>query len=321
MDETNDVVVAPEVVDEGKVNDGKVDMTGAGADNRPASQAEETAGQDTSGKDVKTTPEAEVATEDSGDKEIEDALKKGADIPYERFHSWNEGKVALKTENGTLKAENEGMAELLNNPSVFKAVLQGKGITDPKILAEKMKEAGFEVDEQTDKTEDELFNDFSKGLDLNSPKDWFKLMKRMNEYYVQEGIKPIEGKLSNKEVQEWVSSQESEAKKVAKDNYGLEYGISGKDEGNPNTAIGKMSAYLSKHPEDARLGHVKILRLALSEDGVKLGEKKGEAKEKQRNDSLKRSAMEDDAQTGKDELPNKDMSVSQLMAWRRTHGK
>jgi hypothetical protein len=316
MEEVNDVAVDTQVVDE-KVNDGKVDMTGAGADTAKGSSPEGTAGLDKSGKDVKTGAK-EADSEANPDDEVVDD---GNPIPYERFKKVNEQKNKFKADYENLSAENEGMAELLNNPIVFKAALQAKGITDPKILASKMKEAGFELDEKTDQTEDELFNEFSKGLDLNSPKDWFKMMKRMSEHYAQESVKPVMGKLSSKDVQEYLSTQEAEAKKVAKENFGLEYGISGKDEGNPNTAVGKMYAYLSKHPEDTKLGHVKILRLALSEEGVKLGEKKGEQKEKDRQKMLRSSAMEDDAQVVKEGQPDSTWSVPEIMAWRRKNGK
>ncbi len=299
------------------VNDGKVNMAGAGADTAEDSSTKGTAGLDESGKDVKTSTKDAASDVDQDDKVIDD----GKPIPYERFKKVIEQKNASKTESESLRVENEGMAELLNNPLVFRAVLQGKGITDPKILAEKMREAGFELDEKTDQTEDELFNEFSKGLDLNSPKDWFKMMKKMSEYYAQESVKPVMGKLSNREVQEWISSQETQAQKIAKEVYNLEYGVSGKDESNPNTAIGKIWKYLEKHPEHARLGHATLIHLALAPEGAKLGEQAGIKKEKQRQIDLKSSAMEDDAQAAREGSPDANWSVPELMAWRRKHGK
>jgi hypothetical protein len=118
-----------------------------------------------------------------------------------------------------------------------------------------------------------------------------------------------------------VSKWTGEAKKLAEDVYKLPYGEKGKDENNVNTAIGKMNAYLDKYPEDAKLGHVKILRLAMADEGFKIGEKKGVEKEQARHDKLRRSAMEDDAQVTKEGTPQSDWSVSEIMSWRRKHGK
>lgn len=315
-EETTDVAVETETV-----NDGKVSMDRSDSETDMDSSTEKTETQDTSGKDAKTASEDVSSDEGQEDKELEEALKKeGAPIPYERFKQWNEKSKTLKSELATLKAEQGEVAELLNDPNVFKAVLQAKGITDPQILAQKMKEAGFETGiEPTEKKV--LFKKLSEGLDLTKQDDWFEMMERMVKHYGKEVLSPIERKLNEKEVQAYIESQETEAKKLSKDTYGLEYGVAGKDESNPNTAVGKMWKYLEKHPEDAGLGHTKILRLALADEGVKLGEEKGKKKELDRQKSLKSSAMEDDAQVGKDEVPSADWSVSKLMAYRRKYGK
>lgn len=302
------------VVDGGQT--GKVSME---ADDT-AESSTETEGQDTTGQVDKTNSEGQDAAEEgTDDKEMDEALKKGQSIPYERFKQWNEKSKTLKSELDTMKAENEEVAELLNNPEVFKSVLKAKGITDPNILSQKMKEAGFETEESIPKKE--LFRKLGDGLDLTTQEGWFEMMERMVGHFSKEAIQPIEQKLTQKEVQSYVESQESEAKKLSKETYGIEYGVSGKDEKNINTAVGKMAAYLSKHPEDARLGHVKVLRLALADEGVKLGEKKGLQKEKERLRSLKTSAMEDDAQVTRDGSPNSEWSVSEILAWRRKNAK
>ena len=311
MEDVKDVAVETEEI----VNDGKVSMDIEDSETSEDSSAEETEGQDESGKDEKTSSEDVLSKEDPDDKVVDD----GRPIPYERFKSVIDKKNSIKTEFETLKAENEEIGEILNNPIVFKAVLQAKGITDPKILADKMREAGFESKDEVPKKE--LFKQLSQGLDLTTQDGWFEMMERIFQHYSKSALEPIEKKLNEKETQSYIIAQETEAKKISKDVYGIEYGESGKDEKNPNTAVGKMSAYLSKHPEDARLGHVKILRLALAEEGVKLGEKKGITKEKERNTRLKVSAMEDDGQVVKDGTPNASWSVSEIMAYRRKHGK
>jgi hypothetical protein len=182
-----------------------------------------------------------------------------------------------------------------------------------------MKEAGFDV--SADTPESELYNKFSEGLNLNTQEGWFKAIQRAIQYFGQEQLKPITQKLSEREKQEMVSKWTGEAKKLAEDVYKLPYGEKGKDENNVNTAIGKMNAYLDKYPEDAKLGHVKILRLAMADEGFKIGEKKGVEKEQARHDKLRRSAMEDDAQVTKEGTPQSDWSVSEIMSWRRKHGK
>ena len=300
------------------LNDGKVDMTPdseTGAD----SSTDKTEAQGTSGQDEKTTDKGVSPEAGQEDKEIEEAAKSGNPIPYERFKQVYEGKKALKAEFESLKAEQQEAMELLNDPNVFRAVLQAKGITDPKVLEAKMKEAGFNEGEK--KTEGDMYKHFAEGLDLTKQESWFKVMERMVKHFSKEAISPIERKLTEKDVKSYIETQETEAKKIAKDVYGLEYGTTGKDEGNINTAIGKMWKYLEKNPEDSRLGHVKILRLALADEGIKLGEQKGVKKEKERHQSLKQSAFEDDAQVGKDETPNSDWPVSKIMAWRRKYGK
>lgn len=243
-----------------------------------------------------------------GQDDESELTKAGKPIPFERFKQFVEKRNSMKTEL-------EGIRAFLDKPEVFRAVLQAKGVTDPKVLDQKMKEAGFEVKEE-EESEDKLFEKFSEGVDLTKKTGWFKVMQRMSQYFAKEAIKPIEGKLSEGEVSKWIGSQESEAKKLA-EGMDISYGESGKSEGDANTAVGVMAKYLNEHPEDAGLGHVKVLRLALSEKGFKLGKEQGKKEAKKRNDNLKRSAMEDDSQVTKEGAPNSTWSVGEIMAWRR----
>ena len=249
------------------------------------------------------TEEAEGQDEDA------ELIKTGKPIPFERF------KQTIEKKN-SMKAELDGIKSLFDRPEVFRAVLQAKGITDPKVLDEKMKEAGFEVEDKEEESEDELYKKFSEGVDLTKKDGWFKVMARMSQHFAKESIKPIESKLSDARVNEWIGTQEAAAKKIAE---GLEipYGVSGKDEGNVNTAVGMMSKYLTAHPEDSALGHAKILRLAMSEKGFSLGKEQGKKEAKKRNDNLRRSAMEGDSQVTREGTPDSNWSVAELMAWRR----
>lgn len=261
--------------------------------------------QGTKGTEGKETEGAEGQE----DEELE-LVKTGQPIPFERFKQFIEKK-------NSMKSELEGIKALFESPEVFRAILQSKGVTDPKILDEKMKEAGFEVEETKDeKSEGELYKKFAEGLDLSKQDSWFRIVQRMAEHFAKETVKPIEGKLSDAKVTEWVGVQEAEAKKIA-EGFDMTYGESGKDEGNVNTAVGMMAKYLNEHPEDTGLGHVKILRLAISEKGFKLGKEQGKKDAKKRNEGLRRSAMEDDTQVTKEGSPDSTWSVAEIMAWRR----
>mgnify|MGYP001581959229 CR=1 FL=1 len=272
---------SPEQEAGGKPKTGEVDKT----------QAAE--GEDTEGN------EGEPEVDEEGE-----LLKSNQPIPFKRFKSFVDKRNAERQEFSNLKG-------LLENPDIFRAVLKSKGVTDPKILDEKMKEAGFEIEESPD-TKQNLYKKVTEGLDLAKQESWFTAFERM----FKELSKPIEDKLSQKEVGEWVSSQESEAKKLA-EKYEIEYGQSGKDEKNINTAVGIMAKYLNEHPEDAGLGHVKIFRLAMADKGIQVGKEKGKLAEKKRNDALRRSQMEDEGQVTREGSPNKDWSVSEILAWRR----
>ena len=254
------------------------------------------------------TDTEESQNQDEGEEES-NLLKTKQPIPFERFKSFVDKRNTERGELANLKG-------LLEDPTIFRAVLQSKGITDPKILDEKMREAGFEATAKEEESEENLFKEFSKGLDLTKTESWFKMMQKISQHYARDAVKPIEGKLSEKEVGAWISSQESEATKLA-EKFDIPYGKSGKDEKNANTAVGIMAKYLSEHPEDAGLGHVKVLRLALSEKGFQVGKEKGVQSEKKRNDALRRSQMEDEGQVTRDGTPNKDWSVTEILAWRR----
>lgn len=315
LPETMDVDVETESVDTDKVNDGKVDMSNEDSETSKESSAETTEETDATEKVEKTDSKDKVSEESQDDEVVDD----GKPIPYKRFKSVIDGRNALKTELETLRSESEEMAQVLSNPDVVRAILKSQGITDPAIITKKMKEAGFTDDQE--KPKGELYKQFAEGLDLSKQESWFSVMERMFEHFSKKAIEPISEKLTQKEKQDWISTQETEAKKIAKEQYGLEYGQSGKDEKNINTAVGKIWKYLEAHPEDAGLGHTKLLHLALAPEAKKLGEQEGVKKEKERHKSLKDSAMEDDAQVGAEETPNADWPVSKLMAYRRKYGK
>jgi len=293
-----------------------------------ASSAEGSEGQGASGKDDKTASEGKEGHDqgEDEDKELEEAIKSGDSIPYKRFKKWNEKTQELRKKHDEASKELEGIQEFIRqNPDVLRTILEKQGVKG-EALKKAMSDAGY--DDAADKSaegkeqsEEELFNSFAKGLDLTKQGSWGIVMGRMARHYADNAVKPIASKMTAKEAEGRISQMESEAKKLAKDTYGLEYGVAGKDEGNSNTAVGKIYNYLIKNPEDAGLGHSKLLRLALSEEGYKLGEQKGREAELDRQKRLKASQGEGDGQRGREDTPNKNWSVERLLEYSRAHNK
>ena len=290
----------------------KPEAEGADSETAQDSSTEKTEGQDATGEVEKTAEGEEASAEGSDDG----AAEKGQPIPYERFKKINEERNAFKKQIDTVSAELDEVRNILKDPSTVRAILQAKGYRG-KDLVDAMANAGI-VEEQP---EDELFKGFIQGLDLTKQENWLKVMAKMAQHYSGNAVKPIADKLSEKDASVLIQSLETEAQSLAKEVYKIEYGKAGKDEENPKTAVGKIWAYLQNHPDDAKLGHVKLLRLAMSEEGFKLGKEQGKKEEKDRTGALKRSQMEGDGQGGKDETPNADWSNEKIIEWRHKHEK
>ena len=302
-EETKDAAGTEMLTEE--VLDGKVDM-GAESETASDSSTEKTEGQGTPGDGEKTPAEGAEP-----EAKPDDEVKEGQPIPYTRFKQVNDKFKGVE-------AELKEARGFLDNPDVFRAILIAKGVTDPAIQDVKLKEAGFEVKAKP-APESDVFKQITEGQDLNTKEGWMKTFRKAFDVWGKELTEPINKKLSASEAKEKNIVSETAAKKLAKDTYKLEYGKAGKDEENPNTAIGKMWAYLKTHPEDAYMGHSKILRLALSEEGFQLGKQQGVEQEKTRTDGLKRSAMETGEETVREDVPNGEWSVHRLMEFKRTH--
>lgn len=268
--------------------------------------------------------EAEKTAEKTGGAEPSEpddlaGLKEGQSIPFDRFKKVitqrNEGKAKLDS----MTVDLEEARGFINNPNVYRAILLTKGITDKKVQNEKLKEAGFEVKEET--PESDLLKQFKEGLDLNTVEGWDKFFDRKMKHFGKGLIEPLQQKFSEKETNEWIRGQETQARKLSKDTFNLEFGKVGQDEKNPNTGIGKIWNYIQKYPEHARLGHVSLLRLALSEEGFKLGKQEGLNEAKEHNENLKASQMEDDSGQVREGQPDSAWSEEDLMRWHRKHAK
>jgi hypothetical protein len=299
----------PDVVDE-EILDGKGD-----SETSEESSAEKTESQPKAG-------EAEKTEDTGGSAEGAEAddlagLKEGQSIPYERFKKVIEERNKLRTDHESVQAELEEAQGYIKNPDVFRAILLSRGITDKKAQDERLREAGFEVKES--KVEGDVYKNITSDLDLNTQEGWLKAMERAVKTFGKDLIDPIQRKLFEREANEWISQQETEAKKLSKELYNIEFGQVGRDERNPNTGVGKIWSYLQKHPEDAKLGHVKLLRLAMSEEGFKLGKEKGFEEARERNENLKRSAMEAETGETREREPDGTWSVHDLMEYARRH--
>ena len=245
-------------------------------------------------------------------------LKEGQSIPYERFKKVIEQKNRFKGNSESLTTELEEARGYIQNPDIFRAILMSKGITDKSIQDTKLKEAGFEVKET--KVEGDVYKSITQGLDLNTQEGWLKAMERAVKTFGKELVGPIQAKLSEADKDKWVREQETKAQATAK-KYNIEYGKVGQTENDSNTAVGMMMAYIRKNPDDARLGHDKILKLALEEKGFELGKQKGLDEAKQRNENLKKGQMEDDSMRIGDAEPSSDASTRDIMNWHRRNVK
>ncbi len=262
--------------------------------------------EESSAEDVKSesedTDDGETKT---GDKP---EVKEGDPIPFHRFKEVNDAKNALEDDLAEVKS-------LLKDPKIMRSIMEAQGYTEDKIkesfTQNELEYQGKSLDNAT------LIGKYGEGLDLEKQEGWVQLMQRI----AKETMQPLQSKLSQREQQDLLAKEETEAKTLAEETYKLDYGKPRQDENNPNTAIGKMSGYLKTHPEDAGLGYAKILKLAMAEESLGLGKEQGVKQEKKRHKDLKNAAMEGDVTTSPDEEPNEDSSIQTLMNWSRKHNK
>jgi len=271
-----------------------------------------------SGKDVKT--DQKVSDEDELDK----GLKEGQAIPYDRFKKVNEERKALKArieefEKG--QGEDDELDAILKDPEVAALILKKQGYTDEAIAA-KFKEAGIEA-----KAKDEKEPEF----DLTTVEGWNKNIAHLISKELDRRLGPVEKTLTETQHKEQVKAfnermdkEATEAAKICKEVYGIEYGDE-KDAKDPTTGAGKILNYLQKHPEKATaashgaLTKSDLLRLALADEGVKLGEKKGEKKVNDRMRNLKDAAMEGETESVSEKVPTKESSVDEILAYKQAH--
>lgn len=270
--------------------------------------------EDTTGKVEKTGPI--VSDEDELDK----GIKEGQAIPYDRFKKVNEERKQLKNRIKEFE-DNQGTDEeldiILKDPEVAALILKKQGFTD-QAIAEKFKEAGIEAKKGDDK---------EPTFDLTTVEGWDKKIEHILNKLLEKRLGPVEKSLNDTQTKEQMrvfgqrmDKEKSEAEKLAKDTYGIEYGDE-KDAKDPTTAAGKIMGYLQKHPEKVQaaahgiLSKSDLLRLAIAEEGVKLGEKKGEKAEKDRVSKVRQAAMEGGQEITIDKPPDKNSSHEYIAAY------
>lgn len=131
------------------------------------------------------------------------------------------------------------------------------------------------------------------------------------------------------EGQKLFEQSKKEAEKLAEEVFKIPFGkeaevkdgkvVNFNDKANVNTAVGMISQYVRANPQDAKLGMAKLLRLAISEKGYKVGEQKGLEKAAKQNAAKKAAAMESDTNKSGDDLPNADWSTQRLIEYAETH--
>jgi len=265
---------------------------------------------------------AEVG-EDEGTNEVE-----GEPIPYQRFNKVIKERNSIKGELATLKAQADEMSTILNDPDVLRLALSKQGWKEDKINA-LLKERGIESKTEAEGKTDDVsiqLKDLAKDLDLSTTDGWAMYQYRIAQLAAENKSKEKiaeydEGKMSEKKAKDFVSEQEKMAKVLAEKTYNIPYGEPGKDDVKRNieTALGRIAVYLDKNPEDAYLGHAKLLKLAFSEEGYKKGEDKGVIKERERQAKLKTATLEGDESARGTETPNSNWSIQQINEWRKLH--
>ena len=265
-----------------------------------------------------TPPSEDV---DTSEKSV-DEPKEGDPVAYTRFDEVNKQKNQFKDENTQLRTDLDEAQDALKDPEVLSIVLKKRGYSDEAIsnyLADKGMQA---VKEPLEAPE----------FDLNTVEGWDNSIDHKINQALEKRLGPVEQKLSKQETERQQREADAklnetwtEAEKLAKDRYKLEFGRARQDENNPNTAVGKMYAYLEANPDvkaiSNHLGYAKILELAMSNQAVEKGEEKGVQKEKKRQETVKAAAMESETSVTSEDKPSADWPVEKIIEWNQKHGE
>lgn len=280
--------------------------------NAPGMEAEKPEGSQPSNEQQAKTGEV-VKTQELDEKEVESLLSEGKPIPFKRFSQLVKQRNELREKQKELEEKAKHADEVFSNPKVLRTYLEDKGYSKKDI------DTYFEQQGIVDKeaVKEEQVN--KPSYDLTTVEGWEKriddlvgerLSKALDEY--------DKTRMTKEDKVKFIASESEKAQKLAEEVYNIPFGKIGESEKDPNTAVGKIAEYLKKNPGDAFLGHAKLLKLAMSEEGLKLGEKKGEQKEKVRQKNLKNAALEGD-EVGRESPPDSESSIDDIIKWHNKH--
>jgi len=268
---------------------------------------------DAQASQAKTAPDKTGAVEKTqvSEEDLEkQLLESKKPIPYDRFAQVIKQRNELKKEHEEVIERQKAFDEFLSDPSILRTFLTKQGYTKDQIDGY-FKEQNIEEQQKKETTQEEQ-------LDLSTTEGWQKFIDKK----ISEGVSKALGeydqkRMSKEEAKKFISENETKAQELCK-NLGINYGTPGKDEKDINTGVGKIADYLRKNPGDAHLGHEKILKLAMSDEGFKKAEENGTQKEKERQQTLKNSALEGDETTNV-KRPDHNASIQDILAWRKLH--
>lgn len=274
----------------------------------------------------------QVSAEEQEAKEEESLLAKNQPIPYDRFKKIIDSRNELRKKAQEFEKERQ---ELYSDPDVLRVVLKKNGFNE-KEISEYLKNQGFEAggEEKKDESQDDVskqLSDLTKDLDLSTTEGWSLYQYRIAQRAAEDNIKKALAEYQKREKTEKenkaiVEKDEKEAREISEKMFKIPFGESPKDNKNLNTAVGKIYRYLETHPQHIGLGHTTLLRLALSEEGFKLGERKGKESELKRQSALKSAAVESNETNNVDEsnltpADMRDWSSQRIIEWNRKYGK
>uniref|UniRef100_A0A6M3J706 Uncharacterized protein n=1 Tax=viral metagenome TaxID=1070528 RepID=A0A6M3J706_9ZZZZ len=262
-------------------------------------------------KQVTKTPEVVKTDKVDVDTTVKVADEvEGKPIPYNRFKEVNEKYKSSKSELEVAQADLQEAREALNDPEILSAIMRKRGYTD-EAITKFIQEKGLNAPS-------------NKEYDFGTVEGW----QQYNKDQMQNMLAPLQQKLTQAEQKVLQQEAEkardrdfSEVAKLAKDKFDMPMGEAGKDEDNPDTAIGLMMQHLDAHPEDKNLGYVKLFKTVMFGKGEKIAEELGVKKEKERLAKVKAGAMESESTVSVDALPGKDASIQEIDAYFNKHNK
>ena len=267
--------------------------------------------------EVEKTDKVEV---DTTEKTV-DKVKEGEPVPYDRFKQVNTDKKTYRSERDTAKSELDvaqsdlkEAREALNDPDVLTTLMRKRGFTD-EAITKYIQEKGLTA---VKKAETEF--------DPAQIDGWKAHIREVAKEEAEKATSPLNQKLTKSEqVQQEAETKVrndkefAEVTKIAETKFGLKMGEAKKDEDNPDTAVGIMTAYLDAHPDEKFTGYIQLFKTAMFGRGEVIAKELGKKEEKERVKKVKEGAMESESTVSVDTLPGKDATIEEIDAYFNKH--